>query len=144
MQSQCKFYDRCSAPVCPLFSNLDSVVWYPDEEICRNPDFREAQWRKTQLKIKRRAKDKERFFTFEMLNRNTRITSSIKGLKPNDENWQEKEKAWLKKHPHREKAISEEHKQKLLNGLLKHRETTKLALDPPLTKSPESNSQKFD
>ncbi len=144
MQTQCKFYDRCSAPICPFFSGLESATWYPDEEVCRNPDFRDAQWRKTQLKIRRKTNDTDTFYTFKMLNRNIIVTKAIKGLKPDNENWREKEKTWLKKHPHREKAISEEHKQKLLDGLLKHRETTKLAIDPPLTKSPESNSQKFD
>ncbi len=141
MQARCKFYDRCSAPICPLFSNLESVVWYPDEKICRNPDFREAQWRKTQLKIKKRANNADTFYTFKMLNRNIVVAKAIKGLNPDFESWQERENNWLKRHKHHEKK---QLSQRVIDNLKKGQKHLKLQLTPQSIKENLSDFSEFD
>ena len=33
---QCRYFDSCSAALCPLDEkHLKAGIWYPDEEICR-------------------------------------------------------------------------------------------------------------
>jgi len=140
-QCQCKFYNKCSAPICPFFSDIESAVWYPDEEICRNPDFKDAQWRKTQLKIGRKTNDTDTFYTFKMLNRNIIVTKAIKGLKPDSENWQEREKNWLKHHKHHEKK---QLSQRVIDNLKKGQKHLKLQMIPQSNKENLSDLSKFD
>jgi hypothetical protein len=99
----CKFYEGCSAPLCPVLSDEQNskYIWYPDEEICRKrkglPD-----WVKQQRKIAKKAKPEYfgYYFTLGMLKVRFRVTSSAKGLDPNMD--LEKEglqlKAWHKKY----------------------------------------------
>ncbi len=141
MQTRCRFYDRCSAPICPLFSGLESAAWYPDEEICRNPDFRDAQWRKTQLKIKRRANNTDTFYTFKMLDRNIVVTKAIKGLNPDSERWQEREKNWLKRRKHHEKK---QLSQRVIENLKRGQKRLKLQLTPQSNKENLGNLSRFD
>jgi len=76
MREECSNFDICSAPLCPLDKDsLENGIWYPDEEICRKRNA--PMWVKAQRKIVKKTKDKDKYFTYEMLNRNCKIVSGI-------------------------------------------------------------------
>jgi len=111
----CKFFHTCSASLCPLDLEISKRIWIPSEndtdEICRNTEFSNLQFIKTQKKIRRtlrnRKQERDDYFTYEMLNRNFIVRPGIQGA-PSDppENvkdstawYARKEKAWISKHP---------------------------------------------
>jgi hypothetical protein len=34
----CKYFDGCSAPLCPKDEGIADRTWFPDEDICRLAD----------------------------------------------------------------------------------------------------------
>ncbi len=96
----CKFYGSCSAQMCPVLSDEQNTnyIWYPDEDICRKrkglPD-----WVRQQRKIAKKAKpDNYRYYlTLEMLKLRFRVTSSVKGLDPDNLNEEAQLRAWRKR-----------------------------------------------
>jgi len=120
----CKFFHTCSASLCPLDPDVSKRIWLPEEndteEICRNPEFAGLQFIVTQKKIRRalrnREKERDDFFTFEMLNRDLTVKSGIKGipLDPPDTvkdafTWyRKKEKLWMARHPERRELSAKE------------------------------------
>jgi hypothetical protein len=120
----CKFFQTCSANLCPLDSIISKRIWLPEEsdteEICRNPEFAGLQFIKTQKKIRKalreRTGERDDYFTYDMLNRDITVKSGIRGA-PSDppDNvrdpmaWYERrEKLWLARHPARKKLSMEE------------------------------------
>lgn len=102
----CRFYDKCSAPLCPLNGeSMNCGVWYPDDEICRKRESGCQQIIENQKAIDRRAKDNTTYFTGDMLNRKFVIRKGITGIDP-DQPYDvlvRAEAAWVKKHqPKRE------------------------------------------
>ena len=95
-KDKCRKWDVCSAPLCPLDKHKEDKIWYPDEEICRV--YTNPQFIKTQKKIAKKAKDKNTFYTYDMLNRNIRVTSAIKGIDP-DKDFKSQMLKWNKSHP---------------------------------------------
>ena len=93
----CKHWDNCSAPICPLEDKIKNLnhIWYPDEEICPK---HKHQFIKTQKKIKKKARDVDKYFTLEMLNRNFIVGAGIIGLDPDNEEGPQLKK-WMEKHP---------------------------------------------
>jgi len=64
--AQCRLYETCLAPLCPLDRCSLNDIWYSDEEICRSRTYGNMSWIRAQRKIARvRA---EGYFTLEMLN----------------------------------------------------------------------------
>jgi len=110
---QCRHFDSCSAPLCPLdVKHLKVGIWYPDEDICRLKTS--PNWKKIQKKIAKKTKDKNTYYTYEMLNRNCRVGRGMVGLNP-DKPEKSQLEDWLKKHPSK-KAISEKQKKLLINA----------------------------
>lgn len=104
---QCRHFDYCSASLCPLDSEpLKTGIWYPDEEICRLKSV--PNWVKIQKKITKKTKDKNTYYTYEMLNRNCKVGTGMTGLNP-DKPEELQLIAWLEKHPQK-KALSEKQK----------------------------------
>ncbi|MEM3844848.1 MAG: hypothetical protein QXU98_04010 [Candidatus Parvarchaeota archaeon] len=111
----CRFYNSCSASLCPLDSGMKEMIWCPEEnqpgDICRNPEFRNMRFIRTQKKIakavKKRSENRNDFFTFAMLDRDIIIRRGIKGLNPDVSEtvkdplreYKIREERWLKKHP---------------------------------------------
>jgi len=120
----CKYFHNCSANLCPLDLDLSKRIWLPEEndteEICRNPEFAGLQFIVTQKKIRKvlrnREKERDDYFTFEMLNRDITVKSGIKGipLDPPDTvkdafTWyRKKEKIWIARHPERRELSAKE------------------------------------
>ena len=95
--SECPRFEICSAPLCPLEEKeLQTKIWFPDDEICKKQPA--PKWVATQRKIAKKAKDKNKYFTFGMLNRNCRISKGILGLDPEKDEVSQLAK-WLKMHP---------------------------------------------
>jgi len=119
---QCRYFDYCNAPLCPLNAkHLIIDAWYPDEEICRLKTA--TNWIRIQKKIAKKTKDKNTYYTYKMLNRNCKVGTGMTGLNP-DKPEKPQLTAWLKKHPQK-KAISEKQK-KILVEARKKRQTTKV------------------
>lgn len=112
IEKRCPRYQKCAAPLCPLDKNIERRIWFPDEPICRAMRFRELDWVRNQRKIKKRARDKSRYFTIEMLKQNCRIRTGIKGLSPNIPSDKEEKQVqkWLSKHPPQRSISLEERK----------------------------------
>jgi hypothetical protein len=85
LRKECRHYEGCAAPLCPLLSDDENQkgLWYPEEEICRKrkdaPD-----WVRQQRKIlKKVGSQSQRFyFTLEMLIIPFRVTKEVGGLDP--------------------------------------------------------------
>ena len=66
-QDDCRLYETCSAPLCPLDrASLLNSIWYPDEEICRSRTFSNLTWIRQQGKIAKSASRTDRYFHPEM------------------------------------------------------------------------------
>ena len=110
----CKFFDSCSTSLCPLDPRVKEMQWCPEENdtdgICKNREFAGLQFIRTQKRIARATRNKRReredYFSFEMLNRNIVVRSGIEGIPdPPDtikdpEKWySDKESKWTLNHP---------------------------------------------
>jgi hypothetical protein len=94
----CKYFDGCSAPVCPKDPGQEKTAWFPDEDICRLADV--PEWVKRQRKISRKAAPGG-YFTLAMLKQDCRIAQGIKGIDPDgtDKERERDEAAWFTAHP---------------------------------------------
>ena len=103
----CKYFESCSAPMCPKDAGVAQTTWFPEEPICRPPDV--PEWIKRQRRIARKAAPGGSF-TLAMPQRDCRISRGIKGINPDGTDGERKtaEAAWLKAHP----AITEEERAK--------------------------------
>lgn len=102
----CNHYETCNAPMCPYDENLNKMIWYPDEDICKKRDV--PNWVKKQRKIAGKIREKSGYFTLEMLDRHFRITKALKGLDPNKDEVPQLER-WKDAHP----EITEEEMERL-------------------------------
>lgn len=104
----CPKFESCSAPICPMFGG--SGIWYPDEEICTSRNQSALPWIKRQRKVARKVRNKDFFFTYEMLNHNCIVTVATEGIDP-DADFADTEtlvKRWLKKHSEKKAKTKEE------------------------------------
>jgi hypothetical protein len=126
----CKYFDGCSAPLCPKDAGIANRSWFPDEDICRlaaAPD-----WVRRQQRVAKKAAQGG-YFTLAMLKQDCRISRGIKGIDPDGEERERAawEAAWFKAHP----AITAELREKSRAMMLKNK-----ALEPGFgTEKPSSN-----
>ena len=108
----CPLFDNCECSLCPL--EVDSnQVWYSEDVICKNPDFHIIG--NSMKKLKKKAA--QGYFTLQMLNRDFIVRKGTEGADPDLpdsvriplEEYQKREKTWLRKHP----EISKERKEKM-------------------------------
>ena len=101
IRNQCRFYDGCSAQLCPKLSDEENsgCIWYPDEDVCR---LRKAMpvWVKQQRKIARKFQTENTYyyFTLAMLKIPFRVTKAVKGLNPDNLNEGKQLKTWFQTH----------------------------------------------
>jgi hypothetical protein len=94
----CKYFDGCSAPLCPKDEGVADRTWFADEDICRLADV--PEWVKRQRKVSRKAA-MGGYFTLAMLEQDCRITQGMKGIDPDgtDKERAADEAAWFQAHP---------------------------------------------
>jgi hypothetical protein len=94
----CRFFDGCSAPLCPKDKDAAGCAWFPGEDICRLVDV--PDWVKRQRKISRKAAQGG-YFTLAMLDQDCRTAKGLKGIDPDgtDEERSDDEAVWLMAHP---------------------------------------------
>jgi hypothetical protein len=96
----CRYFEDCSAPLCPKADNTDAAAWFGDEEICRLNNS--PAWVTRQRKLARKGLDREAgYFTAAMLARGCMWKGGIQGINPDGS---DKERAaalsaWFEKHP---------------------------------------------
>jgi len=107
--TECRLYESCSAPLCPLDPNsLEKGIWYPDEEICQARCFSRLVWVRQQGKIAKCAARMDRYFYLRMLQRRCTVKPGITGLDPDQEEGPQLQR-WLDGHRER-KGLSESQK----------------------------------
>jgi hypothetical protein len=94
----CKYFDGCSAPLCPKDEGVADRTWFADEDICRLADV--PAWVKRQRKVSKKAA-LGGYFTLAMLKQDCRICKGMKGIDPDgtDKERAADEAAWFKAHP---------------------------------------------
>ena len=104
----CKYFDGCSAPLCPRDEGAADRTWFPDGDICRLADV--PEWVKRQRKVSKKAASGG-CFTLAMLRHDCRIRGGMKGINPDgtDRERAADEAAWFKDHP----AITAEERERL-------------------------------
>ena len=107
----CRYFDGCSAPLCPKDEGVADRTWFPDEDICRLADV--PEWVKRQKKVSRKAAQGG-YFTLAMLKQDCRIKEGMKGIDPDgtDEKRAADEAAWFMAHP----VMTAEMREKLRAG----------------------------
>jgi hypothetical protein len=96
----CKYFDGCSAPLCPRDDGVADRTWFADEDICRLNNS--PGWVTRQRRIAHKADGPEAgYFTLAMLRHECRIAQGIKGIDSNgtDRERAEAEQEWFKQHP---------------------------------------------
>ena len=95
---ECKYFDGCSAPLCPKDEGIADRTWFPDEDMCRLADV--PEWVKRQRKVSKKAA-LGGYFTVAMLKQDCQIRNGVKGIDPNgtDRERAAWEAAWFKAHP---------------------------------------------
>jgi hypothetical protein len=94
----CKYFDGCSAPLCPKDEDIADRYWFADEDICRLADV--PAWVKRQRRVSRKAA-MDGYFILAMLEQDCRISKGMKGIDPDgtDKERAADEAAWFKAHP---------------------------------------------
>jgi hypothetical protein len=96
----CKYFENCSAPICPRDAGAAQSVWFADEPVCRLQDA--PEWVKRQRKItKTGAFAIAECFTLPMLEQHCVIGKKITGIDPDATDAKRKiaEENWLCRHP---------------------------------------------
>ena len=107
-REECKMYEVCEAPFCPLELN-SLIIWYAGEEICREREHKSLPWVQTQRKL---AKVKATgYFTLEMLKQDCFIKAGIQGLDPDKEE-RPQHQLWFKNHQQKQKISDEDRAQR--------------------------------
>ena len=96
----CRRFEECSAPLCPLDENLRKRVWFADEAICRSKDHGSGmQWIVSQKKIMKKSTDKDTCYTPEMLDRHFIVKKGIVGVDPDSKDFPGAVRKWIQQRP---------------------------------------------
>jgi len=107
-REECKMYEVCEAPFCPLESN-SLIIWYAGEEICREREHKSLPWVQAQRKLAK--VDATGYFTLEMLKQDCFIKAGIQGLDPDKEERPQLQ-LWFKNHQQKQKISDEDRAQR--------------------------------
>ena len=112
----CRYFEECSAPLCPFLSDQmnEEGIWYPYEEICRRAKG-VPKWIKQQRKIANKAKPENHkyYYTLDMLKVPFRVTEAVKGIDPDKPNQERKLQVWHKRYKgSKSRKLSDEAREK--------------------------------
>ncbi len=94
----CPRAEKCSAPLCPMDKISMQQLWFPDEEICKHRDFLDHTFVKQQRKIQKKARDRDTYYTIEMLSVECMVKGGMTGIDP-DRAYTPQLEIWMRKHP---------------------------------------------
>jgi len=117
---KCPYFDSCNALICPLDESKEKAIWYSDEAICKNRDFSDIEYIKTQKKIAKvnKTHSVKGYFTLKMLDQKIIVRSGIQGINEDTHIYSSiLEENWLKRH----KPISKEGLEKMRVNMKKVR-----------------------
>lgn len=79
-KEKCRYFETCSAALCPLDERVKLHRWYPDPdiEICKMK--KGPSWIKTQNKILKAGSSPHLYFTVDMLEMIKRVRTEIYGI----------------------------------------------------------------
>jgi hypothetical protein len=91
---ECRYYQGCEAPICPLDEKTrDIAIFYKDEDICRNMEYEGERWRINQFRLRNNPKVSiDNYFTLAMLSKIQTISSKIKGINPDSNDMRAQER----------------------------------------------------
>ena len=96
----CRTFEECSAPLCPLDENLYERTWFPDEPICRSKNHGSGmQWMISQRKVRKKSADSTTCYTLRMLDRNFVVKKGIKGVEPDSKDFPDAVRKWIRERP---------------------------------------------
>jgi len=114
---ECPYFDSCNAHICPLDENKEKALWYSDEAICKNRDFSDLEFIKTQKKVSKLNKKYAvcGSFTLKMLDRSLIVKRGLEGLneESNSNRLSKYKQNWILRH----KGISIELKTEMIEKL---------------------------
>jgi hypothetical protein len=99
-RGKCKYFDDCSAPMCPRDSEVQKTAWFAGEPVCRLHGV--PEWVKRQRKISKTGADETAgCFTLARRERGYVNGKKISGIDPGGTEAEREaaEKNWLGKHP---------------------------------------------
>lgn len=116
-RNDCKHYDYCSAPLCPMLSDEENLkgLWYPkvEEICCRRKDL--PAWVKQQRKIERKvsAQNQIYYFTLDMLKVPFRVAETVRGIDSDLLDEERQIQSWRKRYKGgRERKLSPSQREK--------------------------------
>lgn len=78
--------------------DLDNYVWYVEEDVYRNSEFRNLRWLNRQRALRKNKKNEDvGFFTKKMLEVLGRVTHKTKGIDTRRENQEKAIEEWLQR-----------------------------------------------
>lgn len=83
----CPHYDKCDAPLCPLFESMLIMAggnWYANEPVCRSRKY-PRYWLDMQRKVTRLKPTPPGYWTIADLDRLRRVRPGITGRLPEEE-----------------------------------------------------------
>ena len=96
----CRTFEECSVPLCPLDEDLYNRTWFADEPICRSKSHGSGmQWMISQRKICKKSTDKETCYTAEMLDRHFMVKKGINGVDPDSKDFPGAVRKWIQQRP---------------------------------------------
>jgi hypothetical protein len=124
----CPFHGRCENPICPMDPIREKRIWYSDEGLCLNPEYKGDKAVVSQKKIAK--KHAQGYFTHAMLNRDIIVKKGIRGIDPDipesvydrgresiDSLYAQREEAWIGAHPELTRKQREKMKSRGMKGL---------------------------
>ena len=94
-KEKCSLYNKCEAPICPMDELKDRCAWFPGEQICKSKDFQDTDLIEKQQTISKKTKDKDKYFTTEMIEKLNFVKNGIVGVDPDKGDSEYKD--WIKK-----------------------------------------------
>lgn len=124
----CPYFDGCEDQICPMDPLKEKRIWYSEEGLCLNPEYKKDRAVISQKKLAK--KHAPGYFTFEMLNRDIIVKKGIQGIDPDipesvdrrgqkaiDSLYREREEAWIAGHPELTDTQREKMRERGMKGL---------------------------
>ena len=95
---ECRYEEHCEAQLCPMDKDVDNYVFYPEEQICKNPKYSSLRWVNRQRALRKHKRNTEiGFFNKKMLEVLGRVTHKTKGIDTRLKNQEKAIEEWMQR-----------------------------------------------